>query len=393
MSTTFILSRITRISRRSFSSAATAAPAAAAATTAAAATAVEPTLSIPTRHSRHDPPAACLSPAQLKEVTEEILASTPGTLIPYEPSKRDDSLHAWEVADESIQKVEWLIRGYSAQVKNTKMQRMYSNASDEDPVQCIDSIHHLVKRMEKEGSMYMELRHKMRSQLALEEQQDADDSYTSQREIQVLRDATSTQTIPQVFASPGQTIGMFDTLLDTMPFATNTGTPKIVGTLLKAINERFDQDGGLDFNVNPNTVPTQMTFNAGLRAIANTQSGPESTRDDALLYAFGTFEALRDSNVKRNSATYAYMIQIVTEFFPASEMAGNIAHSLWLMAQEDQVIDAKIMQAMENVQSGNYEKYETFLNKDIRDKTIDDVHRRFRKFSKSLRCERDDDTY
>jgi hypothetical protein len=335
----------------------------------------------------------------LKEVSEEILGSTPGTLIPYAPSKRDDSLHAWEVADDSIQKVEWLIRGYSAQVNNTKMQRVHSITSDEDPIQCIQSIQQLLNKMEKEGSMYMELRHKMRSQLALEEQQEADadaaadDSYTSQRENQILRDATSTQTIPQVFASPGQTIAMFDTLLDTMPFATDAGTPKMVGTLLKAINERFDQDGGLEFNVNPNTVPTQTTFNAGLRAIANTKSGPESTRDDALLYSFGTFEALRHSHVKRNAAPYTYMIQTVSEFFPPSEMAGNIAHALWLLAQEDQVIDTNVMKAMESVESGNHEQFETFLNDNIRDKTIDDVPRRFRKFSKSLRVEREDDTY
>lgn len=376
MATTSVLSRISRISRRSFASV------------------VAEASPLPTRHSRHDPPPACLSAAQLKEVSEEVLESTPGTLIPYEPSRRDDSLHAWEVADVSIQKVEWLIRGYSAQVSNTKMQLVHSAESAEDPAHCVEAIQNLLQRMDKEGSMYMDLRHQMRSQLALEEQQEqeVEQGNVPLEDLATIEKHTNVST-PQVFASPGQTIAMFDTLFDTMSMATDKSTPKTVGSLLQKINDRFEQDGGLAHNVNPNTVPTQMTFNAGLRAIANTENSAESTRDDAVMHAFATFAFLRDTNVKRNAATYAYMIQTVSKFFPPSEMSANIAHALWVMAQEEQVIDTNVMEAMELVKPENYEKYNHFLTDYIQNKTIRDLPHSWRKFGKSFRFENDDDTY
>jgi hypothetical protein len=371
-----MLSRIARtcISRRSLS--------------VAVAVEAPPDTHLPIRHSRHAPPPACLSPVQLNEVSQEVLETPPGLLIPYESSTRDDSFHAWEVADRTIQKVEWLIRGYSAQVNNTQQQNLYSVDvdSNEDPANCVTKIQDLMRKMEKEGKLYMDLRHKMRSQLALEDQ--------NERDMDELEDEPDiSMTTPQVFASPGQTIGMFDALLDTMSMATGPATPVQVGDLLKRVNERFDQDGGLQFNVNPNTVPTRMTFNAGLRAIANTQNDNEKTRDDAIMYAFATYDALQDANVKRNAATYAYMIQTVSKFIPASEMSGNIAHAMWLLAAEHQVVDTNVMKAMELVECGEYEEYQTFLQETIRGKTIHDIPHHWRKFGKSLRYSSDDDTY
>lgn len=342
---------------------------------------------LPTRHSRSAPAPACLDATQLKEGADEVLGTSPGALIPYEPSKRDDSLHAWEVADEAIQKVEWLIRGYSAQVQNTSVQALHRHQSLGDPSHCLSGIQQLLDKMEKEGKLYMDMRRKMRSQLAVEEQGDEADKFARSNDLGEAESEIAR------FASPGQTITMFDTLLDTMCVATDPNTPELVGALLSRVNDRFEQDGGHEINVNPNTVPTQMTFNAGIRAIANTQPGSEKTRDDALMHAFVTFESLRESHAKRNAATYAHMLQVVAKFIPASQMAGNVAHGLWHMAKDDQVIDTNVMRAMEMIDSGNDSKYENFMEETIRGKEIHHMPQKWRKFGKAWRYLQVDDTY
>ena len=135
-----------------------------------------------------------------------------------------------------------------------------------------------------------------------------------------------------------------------------------------------------------------MTFNAALRAIASAPNSSDKTRDDALLYAFGIFDNL-DQSVKRNAATYNYMIQIVSKFVPPSEMACNIARALWALAIKNQVVDDNIMRALEQVDPGNYPKYEEFLQQTIREKTLKDVPHRWRKWGKSLRYDSSDATY
>lgn len=348
-----------------------------------AASAVE-TKIIPTRHSRLAPPPACLSSVQINEVTQEVLETSPGLLIPYKTSARDDSFHAWQVADHSIQKVEWLIRGLSAQINDSIMNKLYSVDSEEDPAQCIVQMQSLIRKMEKEGKLYMDLRQKMRSQLAVEARRQRDDD---------LEDDHSEVSDAQIFASPGQTIAMFDTLLDSMAVFAGPDTPGQVGDIFAIVNKRFEEDGGVAFAVNPNTVPTQLTFNAGLRAIANSPNASEKTRDNAILYAFTTFDALQDTHVKRNSATYTYIIQTVAKFIPPSELAGNVAHAMWMHARNDQVVDTNVMRALEMVDAGNYKKYQAFLQDTIREKTVRDIPHSWRKFGKSLRYSASDDTY
>lgn len=339
---------------------------------------------LPTRHSRVAPPPACLSSVQLDEVTQEVLETSPGLLIPYKTSARDDSAHAWQEADHSVQKVEWLIRGFSAQINNTIMNKLYSVESDEDPAQCIVKMQSLVRKMEKEGKLYMEYREKMRSQLAVEASRQQDDYLDDQFDDSAML----------TFASPGQTIAMFDILLDSMAVSTDPDTPAQVGGIFRKVNERFEQDGGVSLAVNPNTVPTQLTYNAGLRAIANSPNTSEKTRDDAIIHAFSAFDGLEDlTHLKRNSATYAYIIQTIAKFIPPSEMAGNVAHAMWMFAKEDQVVDINVMKALEMVDAGDYPKYQTFLQDVIRDKTIHNIPHSWRKLGKSLRYNSSDDTY
>jgi len=347
-------------------------------------------LKIPTKHSRHLPPPACLSIEQLREMSDEIIESEPGSLIAYNSSPSDDAWHAWDLADATIQKVEWLIRGYSAQVENTQMHKLYAVDVCENPQTCVDQILKLVGKMEQEGKMYMDIRSKMQSQLAIEADREPDDVEINKE----IGNAQNSHGNPMsAFASPGQTIGMFDTLLDTMSTVTDDNTPATVGKLIERIEERFQLDGGLPYNVNPNTVPTQMTWNAGLRAISNTENTCEKTRDDALTSSVAIFSALSDAHAIKNGATYAYMVQIVAKFIPPSEMSANVAHALWHMAKEDKVIDRNLMKAMESIDSGGYEKYDHFMNENIHGKNIGEIPLEWRMNEPSLRHSSQDDTY
>jgi len=350
--------------------------------------------SIPTRHSRHLPPPACLSIDQLKEISQEVLSSSPGSLIPYNKSERDDAFHAWEVADITIQKVEWLIRGYSAQVLNTQMQKEYVVKSSEEPSECIERILDLIQKVETEGETYMDLRNKVRTQLTVEQDRgQSDDFYSEYNDQETGIDSQNDGDIKHVFASPGQTIGMFDTLLDTISMVEDNNAPAMMGNIFERINERFEQDGGLAHNVNPNTVPTQMTYNAGLRAIANTANSSEKTRDDALMHAFNIFQYAKSGDKKCNAATYVYMVQIIAKYIPPSEMSGNVAHAFWNLAKEDKVIDTNLMREMELIDSGGFGKYEKFIDENVRNKDIEDIPIGWKMSGKSLRYNEEDDTY
>jgi len=351
--------------------------------------------SIPTRHSRHLPPSACLSIDHLKDISQEVLSSSPGSLIPYNKSERDDAFHAWGVADTTIQKVEWLIRGYSAQVLNTQMQKEYAVKSNEDPSESIKCILDLIQKVETEGDIYMKLRNEMRSQLNLNQKSEQDKFFDEYGDQETDTDSQNFPEIDRVFASPGQTIGMFDTLLDTISMATDSNTPVMVGNIFDRINKRFELDGGMAFNVNPNTVPTQMTYNAALRAIANGDNTGEKTRDHALMHAFDIFHLAKSAEKKKciNAATYNYMVQIIAKYVPPSEMCGNLANAFWNLAKEDRVVDSNLMRTMESVNCGGFEKYETFIDKNISNKDIEDIPKAWKVFEKSLRYNEEDNTY
>jgi hypothetical protein len=286
------------------------------------------------------------------------------------------------------------------------MNKIYSVDPTADPHDCVEAIGKLLLRMEKEGEMYMNLREEMRSQISVEErkeqidsEEDDGDELIFSGDPEVDEDISDVQNEisvnkPRPFASPGQTVVMFDSFLDTLSLATDANTPDHVRKLVTKVMQRFDQDGGLEYNTNPNTVPTQMTYNAALRAIANTENLSEKTRDDALLVSFEVFESLKNAvNAQRNAATYAYMIQIISKFFPPSEMSGNLAHALWQLAIEDQVIDTNVMRGMELIDCRDYEKYEKFMKDRIRGKTVEDLPQSWRKYGRSRRYKREDETY
>ena len=304
----------------------------------------QPIRKLPTKHSRKLPPPACTDPVQLADLTAEILESKRGSLFAYEhqPGVPDNSEYAWGRADVGVQKVEWLVRGHSALVPNTLLNNDFSpGVSDVAAEDRVDSIEKLIDRVNDEGEMYMKLRKKLRTQMIVVDGPEEDDGDES-RNVKTI--------VPVKFACPGPTTHMFDVLLDTMCECTDFETPDRVGNILKHVMERYELDGGQDSNANRFTRPTAQTFNAALRAIANTPNESEMTRDEALAQAFFAFDNIGSSPVRRNTATYAYIIRVVDQFLPKSTARDEVVGGLWLLAQQERVVDEQILDAMKSLE-------------------------------------------
>jgi hypothetical protein len=243
----------------------------------------------------------------------------------------------------------------------------------------------LIQKIEKEGKLYMDVRMKTRSQLALESQ-DKD----------LERDKSLFPKLPNIlfkFAPPGLTVCMFDTIFDTMSVASDSNTPDQIGQLWEKVKQRHELDGGTSYNANPHTTLNQMTLNACLRAIANSPNTSDKTRDDAMINGFMIFRGIDEAGLIRNSATYAYMIKLISNFMPPSQMAGNIAHALWILAVNDKVVDNNVMRALELVDAGDYTIYSSFLERVIKGKTVNDVPKDWLYNKDRFRYDLKDDKY
>merc|ERR1739848_737024 len=90
---------------------------------------------------------------------------------------------------------------------------------------------------------------------------------------------------------------------------------------------------------------THMTFNAVMRAVASVpyDGKDDELRDIAVDTAFSAYDAMYNhsgTGIKRNSATYKYMLEVVAKFLPNSPSKGNIAYALFHKARfEDAVLD------------------------------------------------------
>jgi hypothetical protein len=88
-----------------------------------------------------------------------------GSLFGYDTTKSsaDSRAHAWETADESAQKVEFLVRGYAAQLPGTLWQRwlpprVVQQPEPADSTACLEAMEGLVDRIWDEGHAYMVVR-------------------------------------------------------------------------------------------------------------------------------------------------------------------------------------------------------------------------------------------
>uniref|UniRef100_A0A7S1UWN4 Uncharacterized protein n=1 Tax=Grammatophora oceanica TaxID=210454 RepID=A0A7S1UWN4_9STRA len=346
-------------------------------------------LVLPRRHSRHAVPKACVDATQRAELTEEILTSSPGSLFTYEPKNEEgndgsaNSMH-WKVADDTIQKIEFLMRGYAAGVQGTIQQRgmeedesQHELLSEEvDPQEAVEQQKALLDRIMEEGEMYMELRDRMRSQLQVEkerlEAEEAADQKKNVRnkppiQIPLPKAVPKGIVVPgapenqprEKFASPGPTIGMMDTLLDTLVFWAGPNTPQISFQVLKTAAERFHDDGSYRYNTNIHTIPTPVTWNAPLRAVSRMDVSSEKVRDEMLEHSLGFYDEMVHNQFPRNAATFIYMLRIVDKLLPSGQTKGNVSFGFFHHALEEKVLSVEVCDEMRKVHTpSNGDKFD-----------------------------------
>mmetsp|Transcript_3430 Transcript_3430/g.5044 ORF Transcript_3430/g.5044 Transcript_3430/m.5044 type:complete len:422 (-) Transcript_3430:169-1434(-) len=367
-------------------------------------------VNFPTRHSRSAVPPACLSIAQLNDLTEELLGAKPGSLYKYDNNiVPDESATAWKVADKAVQKAEFVIRGHAAQIPDTLWNRilrgnpMFENdaTNNVSPTDRIATMHSIIQRLEEEGTMYMKMRLEVNSQLAVERKEDEESTAanapktTTKNEAQGDEEEQPTGFTLEDYASPGATVQMYDTILDSMALNTHADTPLTALPYLQRVVERYHHDGGIGQNLNEATVPTVMSFNTVLRAVANTPytEGQEEVRDNALQVGFTTYDFMRHF-VHRNSATYAYMMQIVAKYIPPSATRGNIAYGMWTQAKKEQVIDQMVIDSTIGAYTpSNGKDFDTWVEETIKDKGFENIPQKLRRNSKSRRHQKQSGIY
>jgi hypothetical protein len=145
----------------------------------------------------------------LKSLTEEVLQAPQGSLFTYTVD-RNGQEDAWAAADIITQKVEFLVRGYAAQLPGTMWQRRISpnNEPKKEPLQTLldpndlDNITYNLETMEllldriwDEGHAYMTLRADR-----MQEQADRGLIPSDYEPKQLIADGTDEDTFPQLTA-------------------------------------------------------------------------------------------------------------------------------------------------------------------------------------------------
>lgn len=321
------------------------------------------------------------------------------------------------------------MRGHAACIPMTLYHHQYhghhpsmsSSRSDNDsPTIHIAQMQAIIDRFQDEGILYMD--HIRRRHHAVEStfSQDEDESRSHDEHSSASDDSedneshddddddsrskgdsdNDTQSNPNEYywcATPGPTVDMWDTLLDSMAVTATRETPSTMMTILQRVLERHEEDGGFERNTNPYTVPTIRTFNAVLRGIANTpydnnnHNNNTDVRDSALEVAFGVYDEMR-FHTERNAATHQYMIQVVNKFLPPSKTRGNIAYGLWTLAKRDHVASQEVLDALLSVfSSNNGVEYDNWIKENGTDTKRMPLS--WRKNHKLRRYNRNDATY
>jgi hypothetical protein len=360
----------------------------------------EDSLFLPTRHSRHAPPPACLDLAHLTALTQEVLEAGPGSLFTYDRSHDDD---AWSVSevDEVIQKVEYLVRGHAARIPLTISNKLYTVSAEDDPDPHLQDMKGLIDRITEEGYDYVKLRSEMNAQLvpAEEKKDDEADKFDFEVDIQDAEfvEESSKGRVPQLAddkgASPGMTVAMVDTYFDALSVAPGSCSPKDIADILDLVVRRYREDGSLESNTNVHTIPTVMTFNAVLRALSTNMDlkSDEAKRDAALQLGLGIYDSMRYM-VDRNSATYTYVLKLIDQCLPPSRSRGNIAHGLWTEATRESVVDLNVIEAFRDVQSKSGNEFAAWVRDNV-PADSKELPLQYRKNAKQLRYQAKDMTY
>ncbi|GAX12941.1 hypothetical protein FisN_22Hh244 [Fistulifera solaris] len=377
---------------------------------------------LPIQHSRKQLPPVCTDPVQLKEMTSEILQAPMGSLFSYDMqvTQKDIDRHrdeAWNKADLTVQKVEFLLRGHAAGIEGTIWNRWLEQKATHDDSKPMQS---LLDRIWREGQVYMTIRTQRMEELFGQEEDNEEDLEGIHKNIEELArtgtleydgsssesesdsDSSSDEEDPTAsydneFAFPGPTTAMYETVLDSL--ACQGRVIHASWDLLQDVLGRHNLDGGDEFNTNEFTRPSVLCFNALIRVAANQKYDAKKSdvqdRDHALLLAFQSYDALKQCKlVEANSATYCYLLQTVSKYFPPSKSRGNIAHGMWHQACTQGLVDDSVIQAYLDVNSpSNGSEFDEYIKNHLEGKTRKSVPQKWTQMSRKLRHDPKDAFY
>lgn len=301
--------------------------------------------------------------------------------------------------------------------------REYSGGDGEDgpygalsPLERVEIMDSLVGRVEEEGRLYAEMRSRLKSQVARvgelgspqsaagganedipgaydslsssDSESDSDSDF-SDSEVDYGSAASSAsawradQLVAEFGSSPGASTAMYDLLLDAIAVtAPLTPIPRFAAPddpfvpqraydVHNRIIDRHNADGGQD-NVNRQSVPTAMSYNAVIMAAVRTPYDPKDssersrmTRDMCIESSFRMYDAMHHSDVvNRNPATFVLMLKLMAKYFPPSRSRGNISYGLFVKAGEEGVVNEAVTAALsEAMTPSNGKEFDDYMKK------------------------------
>ena len=86
-------------------------------------------------------------------------------------------------------------------------------------------------------------------------------------------------------------------------------------------------------------------------------------RDLALLHSSRIFDTMaRSDSVVRNSATYAYYLEVTRKFLPKCASTGSMSYYIWFQAMtEDHVIDVNVVDTLMKFEDGYGPDFDKFV--------------------------------
>lgn len=317
-------------------------------------------LDLPTRHSWKQAPRVCGDIHELQESTASIIEQPLGSLYVSNASfSFKDSTSSiesqrnevYEVADDTIQQVEYLMRGHASFVEGSIYNKQDSTNSLLSGPEHLEQMKQLLQKMQQEGDLYMQLRE--------EHLKIADDGTGDGGEKIVEEEAPDLD-----FAPPGATIAMYDAFLDSMavqkermedpvPFF-ETSLQALQACELDADFLMTEQDRRKKQYFQQRdtyTLATPITYNAALRGIGDhTDFANPQYRDNALNASFHLYNHLTHSgHLLRNSASIGYMLQILSQALPDSRVKGNISVTFWKQACQMGLVTPKLVASMQSI--------------------------------------------
>jgi hypothetical protein len=399
---------------------------------------------VPFRHSRNKLPPVCIDTVQRAELTQQVLQAPQGSLFTYQGSISTAEA-AWQTADVTCQKVEYLLRGHAHSLSGTQWNRWVKHQPVPDPSasasnadETLETMQNLIERLHEEGYLYMRVRDsrleelhglkpadgsgdkeplttrtlptKDREELLLKAGLgdlllDEDDDELMEGLVPDTQPAEETEgTYMEDFALPGPTVNMYDCLLDAMACQTSSKMVSLEKSdfILERIVGRHTLDGGDAGNLNPNTSPTAQSFNAGIRVaagmpydITDKSSVNVKLRDDAILLAFGAFDAINHSAaLEGNSATYTHLLNLVAKYFPRGVTCGNIAHGMFKHARQQGIIDDGVISAyLAANEPSNATHVDEFIENNLHGKTRKELPFKWTRYSRIRRHHPREATY